>query len=116
VVHAAFVDYAAAVLPAQPQPVLALGIDETRRGARAAAAMCAHEVRLVAAEESRHGRVNWLHRGPEIGPPNGQFELITRNFLRTLCGPEGVIPPLICGNVSIHTLKRKSTTSPSAIM
>ena len=32
VVHAAFVDYAAAVLPAQPQPVLALGIDETRRG------------------------------------------------------------------------------------
>ncbi|HEV8558212.1 MAG TPA: ISL3 family transposase [Actinophytocola sp.] len=32
VVHAAFLDHAAAVLPEEPQPVAALGIDETRRG------------------------------------------------------------------------------------
>jgi transposase len=32
VVHAAFLDHATAVLPAEPGPVAALGIDETRRG------------------------------------------------------------------------------------
>jgi transposase len=32
VVHAAFLDHATAVLPAEPGPVVALGIDETRRG------------------------------------------------------------------------------------
>lgn len=32
VVHAAFLDYATARLPDEPQPVAALGIDETRRG------------------------------------------------------------------------------------
>jgi hypothetical protein len=32
VVHAAFLDHATAVLPAEPEPVVALGIDETRRG------------------------------------------------------------------------------------
>lgn len=32
VVHAAFLNHATAVLPQEPQPVLALGIDETRRG------------------------------------------------------------------------------------
>ncbi len=32
VVHAAFVEHATAILPAEPQPVVALGIDETRRG------------------------------------------------------------------------------------
>jgi transposase len=33
VVHAAFLDHAATVLPEEPEPVVALGIDETRRGA-----------------------------------------------------------------------------------
>jgi transposase len=33
VVHAAFVDYASTVLSEEPEPVVALGIDETRRGA-----------------------------------------------------------------------------------
>jgi hypothetical protein len=32
VVHAAFLDHATAVLPEEPGPVAALGIDETRRG------------------------------------------------------------------------------------
>jgi hypothetical protein len=32
VVHAAFVDHATTVLPEEPEPVVALGIDETRRG------------------------------------------------------------------------------------
>jgi hypothetical protein len=32
VVHAAFLDRATAVLPEEPEPVVALGIDETRRG------------------------------------------------------------------------------------
>jgi hypothetical protein len=32
VVHAAFVEHATAMLPQQPEPVVALGIDETRRG------------------------------------------------------------------------------------
>ncbi len=32
VVHAAFVEHATAVLPEEPEPVVALGIDETRRG------------------------------------------------------------------------------------
>lgn len=32
VVHAAFLDHATAVLPEEPEPVVALGIDETRRG------------------------------------------------------------------------------------
>lgn len=32
VVHAAFLDHATALLPNQPQPLVALGIDETRRG------------------------------------------------------------------------------------
>jgi hypothetical protein len=32
VVHAAFLDHATAVLPEEPGPVVALGIDETRRG------------------------------------------------------------------------------------
>jgi transposase len=32
VVHAAFLDHATAMLPDEPQPVAALGIDETRRG------------------------------------------------------------------------------------
>jgi transposase len=31
--HAAFVTHATAILPAEPEPVVALGIDETRRGA-----------------------------------------------------------------------------------
>lgn len=33
VVHAAFLDHAARILPEEPEPVAALGIDETRRGA-----------------------------------------------------------------------------------
>jgi hypothetical protein len=32
VVHAAFLDHATTVLPEEPGPVVALGIDETRRG------------------------------------------------------------------------------------
>jgi transposase len=32
VVHAAFVEHATAMLPEEPEPVVALGIDETRRG------------------------------------------------------------------------------------
>ncbi len=32
VVHAAFVEHATAMLPTEPEPVVALGIDETRRG------------------------------------------------------------------------------------
>ena len=68
-----------------------------------------------AAKESPRGRVNWQHPGLEIGPASGQIEPVTLNFLRTLCGLRGVTPPLTCTNASIHTLKRNSTTSPSAI-
>ncbi len=35
--------------------------------------------------------------------------------LRTLCGLGGVRPPLTCTNTLAHTLKRNSTTSPSAM-
>ena len=35
--------------------------------------------------------------------------------LRTLWDREGSQPPLTCGFAPIHTLKRNSTTSPSAI-
>jgi amino acid transporter len=35
--------------------------------------------------------------------------------LRTLCGLRGVTPALTCAHVSIHTLNRNSTTSPSCM-
>ena len=36
-------------------------------------------------------------------------------FLRTICGPLAPIRPLTCANALIQTLKRNSTTSPSAM-
>jgi hypothetical protein len=50
------------------------------------------------------------------GQPSEQpIEPIPLKFLRTLCGLRGVTPLLTCANAPIHTLKRNSTTSPSAI-
>jgi len=73
------------------------------------------KVRLCAAKGSRHGRITWPQRGPVIGLQNGQIEHISLNLLRTVCGLRGVAPHLTCTNVSIQTLKRNSTTSPSCM-
>ncbi len=52
---------------------------------------------------------------PELGPPKRPIEPIVLKFLRTLCGLAVTTPPLTWANTQIHTLKRNSTTSPSAI-
>ena len=54
-------------------------------------------------------------RGTGQGPSKQRDQAILLRFLRTLCGLEDLTPPLNCGFASIHTLKRNSTTSPSAI-
>jgi hypothetical protein len=54
------------------------------------------------------GSEGWLTQDSPIEP-------IRLKFLRTVCGLGGVIPTLTCANALIHTLKRNSTTSPSAI-
>ena len=46
---------------------------------------------------------------------NSLTEPILLEFLRTLCGLEGLILCLTCANAPIQTLKRNSTTSPSAM-
>ena len=69
----------------------------------------------TAAKGSRHGRITWPQRDPVIGLQNGQIEHISLNLLRTVCGLRGVAPHLTCTNASIQTLKRNSTTSPSAM-
>jgi hypothetical protein len=46
---------------------------------------------------------------------NGHAGPAGANFSRTLRGLEGIAPHLTCENASIHTLKRNSTTSPSAM-
>lgn len=43
---------------------------------------------------------------PGDSPQNSQIELITLKLLRTVCGLDGVAPPLNCGNAPIQTLKR----------
>ena len=53
--------------------------------------------------------------GVRSGPPNCRIEPVALDLLRTLCGLAEVAPPLNCGSAPIHTLKRNSTTSPSAI-
>ncbi len=58
---------------------------------------------------------NSVARFPRFGPRNGAIEPITLNFLRTLCALGGATLPLTCTNAPIQTLKRNSTTSPSAI-
>ncbi len=50
-----------------------------------------------------------------MGPQNSHAEPIKLKLLRTLCGLGGTTPSLTCGNAEIQTLKRNSTTSPSAI-
>ncbi len=50
-----------------------------------------------------------------MSPQNEQIKHIALNFLRTVCGLGQGASPLTCKNVPIQTLKRNSTTSPSAM-
>lgn len=51
----------------------------------------------------------------EMGPQNSHAEPTTLKLLRTVCGLGEVAPLLTCENARIQTLKRNSTTSPSAM-
>jgi hypothetical protein len=55
------------------------------------------------------------HQVPQIARGKLRTCRATQKFLRTLCGLGGRTPPLTCGLASIQTLKRNSTTSPSAM-
>ena len=68
------------------------------------ASSCPQPVSVPAPSAAPHGSASaWGH------------ELVSLKFFRTLCGLGGLDRPLSCANAPIHTLKRNSTTSPSAM-
>ena len=60
-------------------------------------------------------RANGRARGPEMHLPNGHIEPHPAKFLADSVRTQGAYTPLTCGFAPIQTLKRNSTTSPSAI-
>jgi len=58
----------------------------------------------ITASATRRGR------SPSSGP-----SVLARGIEWTGCGPEHYCRPLTCGKRASHTLKRNSTTSPSAM-